>query len=574
MLIFEDASSKIDNDKDCVDLIKMLKENMNYGRLGSIGPDLPYFNGVLKTAASFLLSRYYKPEPIEKWGDLLHSKAPHLFPLTMIEIAWRETDPDDEEWDAIAKKQWAFIIGYLTHMAADQMIHPYVNKISGNYYRDKEKRGKHLECEVYQDVVLFNNRYKKSILDENLDTWVNIGAKSGKTEPYFRVFLQKRTDGLEKSSALIEDFLKRDLTSYERSLSHYYFANALDNKNNLRQKRGEILSKWDNCEIEGEILNLRLSLIHLQFAKDNEFTKNKKTKIEISSCKNRNCQIYTNLGNLMDNIGRFIEGIEYRDEALNINPKFGMAIGNKGLSYIWYAPFLPDKNHQAIFYHEAYRLLKTALQCQLEPGAPEGFQKAMLPIESMLKMEYLNKKLNLNPTYRGSNDEIKYKTWCVQNLLYLNPLNDLGDYSIAAKDDLIIPTGDMRVDYGINCHTFFNHLKQEFVAARYLYYNGITENRIHFSDRDIVFGETYDRPLFSLASEKIKISFRLSYSIFDKIAFFLNYYFNLNLKERDIYFRSIWYENRKKNHEEKQILSVFLDKNKNLPLIGLFWLST
>jgi hypothetical protein len=191
MLIFEDALSKIDNDKDCVDLVKMLKENMNYGRLGSIGPDLPYFNGVLKTAASFLLSRYYKPEPIEKWGDLLHSKAPHLFPLTMIEIAWRETDPDDEEWDAIAKKQWAFIIGYLTHMAADQMIHPYVNKISGNYYRDKEKRGKHLECEVYQDVVLFNNRYKKSILDENLDTWVNIHTKSGKTEPHFRRFLQK-----------------------------------------------------------------------------------------------------------------------------------------------------------------------------------------------------------------------------------------------------------------------------------------------------------------------------------------------------------------------------------------------
>ena len=40
-------------------------------------------------------------------------------------------------------------------------------------------------------------------------------------------FYQKRTDGLEKSRALIEDFLKRDLTSYERSLSHYYFANAL-----------------------------------------------------------------------------------------------------------------------------------------------------------------------------------------------------------------------------------------------------------------------------------------------------------------------------------------------------------
>lgn len=191
MLIFEAALSELDNDSVCGDLVGMLKENLNYGRLGSIGPDLPYFNGILRTTASFLLSDYYTPEPIERWGDLLHSKTPNLFPLTMIEIAWRETDPDDQEWDVIAKKQWAFIIGYLTHVAADQMIHPYVNKISGNYYRDKEKRVKHLDCELYQDVVLFNNRYKKSIVDENLDTWINIHTKSGKTEPHFRRFLQK-----------------------------------------------------------------------------------------------------------------------------------------------------------------------------------------------------------------------------------------------------------------------------------------------------------------------------------------------------------------------------------------------
>jgi hypothetical protein len=214
MLIFEAALSKIDNDRECGYLVEMLKENMNYGRLGSIGPDLPYFNGVLRTAASFLLSGYYKPEPIERWGDLLHSKAPNLFPLTMIEIAWRETDPDDEEWDAIAKKQWAFIIGYLTHIAADQMIHPYVNKISGNYYRDKEKRGKHLECEVYQDVVLFNNRYKKSILDENLDTWVNIHTKSGKTEPHFRRFLQK---SFKETHAIFPS--ENDIENWNRGLS-------------------------------------------------------------------------------------------------------------------------------------------------------------------------------------------------------------------------------------------------------------------------------------------------------------------------------------------------------------------
>ena len=80
MLIFEAALAEIDNQRDCGDLVSMLKGRMNYGRLGSLGPDLPYFNGVLRIAASFLVAGYYQPEPIVQWGDLLHSKTPNLFP--------------------------------------------------------------------------------------------------------------------------------------------------------------------------------------------------------------------------------------------------------------------------------------------------------------------------------------------------------------------------------------------------------------------------------------------------------------------------------------------------------------
>lgn len=191
MLIFEDTLSKLENDNDCGELVKMIKENMNYARLGSLGPDLPYYDGILKTAISFLLSRSFLPVPIEKWSGQLHSREPNRFPLKMIEIAWRETALDEGEWDEIAKKQWAFIIGFLTHLAADQIIHPYIDKIAGQYYRNKTSQRKHTECEIYQDVVLFNNKFKKSIRGVNFDTWVNPGTKSGKTEPYFRVFLQK-----------------------------------------------------------------------------------------------------------------------------------------------------------------------------------------------------------------------------------------------------------------------------------------------------------------------------------------------------------------------------------------------
>jgi hypothetical protein len=103
-------------------------------------------------------------------------------------------------------------------MAADQTIHPYIDKIAGQYYRNKESRTKHTECEIYQDVVLFNNKHKKSILNENFETWVNTGAESGKTEPYFRVFLQKsfiETHAIYPSETEIENWVRGLLFVYK-----------------------------------------------------------------------------------------------------------------------------------------------------------------------------------------------------------------------------------------------------------------------------------------------------------------------------------------------------------------------
>jgi hypothetical protein len=192
MCIFEDVVSKFEkNPRFDKDFVSMLNDNATYGRLGSLGPDLPTYESVLSTTLTFLLSKYREPAPLEKWSGQLHNRSPNVFPLKMIEIAWRETDLDAEEWDEIAKKQWAFIIGFLAHMAADQAIHPYINKIAGQYYRHKMNRLKHIECEIYQDVILYHHRYHQSILGEKFEDWVNIVSESGDTESYFRIFLQK-----------------------------------------------------------------------------------------------------------------------------------------------------------------------------------------------------------------------------------------------------------------------------------------------------------------------------------------------------------------------------------------------
>jgi hypothetical protein len=61
----------------------------------------------------------------------------------------------------------------------------------------------------------------------------------------------------------------------------------------------------------------------------------------------------------------------------------------------------------------------------------------------------------------------------------------------------------------------------------------------------------------------------VAYSLFDKIAYFLNDYLELKIPERAISFRSVWYEGQRKKDGLRQDFVAC----ENLPLRGLFWLS-
>jgi hypothetical protein len=242
---------------------------------------------------------------------------------------------------------------------------------------------------------------------------------------------------------------------------------------------------------------------------------------------------------------------------------------------------LYDTGHQSIFSIKAYHLLKSSLECELEYGANGQFQKGINYIQSHIKNKsYLEKDLDLSSFPIGDTDEEKkYRTWCLQNALFLNPLNDLGPYPIAAGDVLSIPTIVTSLFEGPNCQILFNQLKQEFITARYRYYQGIIANTVHFSDKEVFLFDTEDYPVYSKASEDIKITFRLCYSILDKIAFFLNYYLKLGINEKDVYFKKIWFSQKRINGESKrpkrkvlQLRDNLTQKN-NLPLLGLFWIS-
>ena len=83
------------------------------------------------------------------------------------------------------------------------------------------------------------------------------------------------------------------------------------------------------------------------------------------------------------------------------------------------------------------------------------------------------------------------------------------------------------------------------------------------------FYNTLDYPTYSIAIEEVKAAYRLAYSLFDKIAFFLNAYLDLKLDESRVYFRGVWYVNA----DRKQGIRPELDRSENWPLRGLYWLA-
>lgn len=98
-------------------------------------------------------------------------------------------------------------------------------------------------------------------------------------------------------------------------------------------------------------------------------------------------------------------------------------------------------------------------------------------------------------------------------------------------------------------------------------YEGLNSTKFHFSGRGVRLSDTLDYPLHSLAMERVRTAYRIAYSLLDKVAFLVDFYWKLEKKPDHINFKNVWMVEGK-----KQLLDRFRD-SENWPLRGLFWLS-
>ncbi len=370
--------------------------------------------------------------------------------------------------------------------------------------------------------------------------------------------------GLDRAFVLLDELQLRTLAPDIAALVHYFRANAWAGREQLRTAPD--VWAWEQPEHQEQILALRSAVRHEGFRQLPE---------------TRRCQILTNLANELNHIGRFVDAVELWDRALHLDGSFGMARGNHGLGLLSYADVLYDRAQAVFMLVSAHDALESASAADAyyesagyEP-ALAVFEKRRQEIASLGDMPAIRRRFNSRHHSLGkSKGEKRYRSWCLRNRLFINPLNDLGTLPVASHDVLTLPSLTVPMENATADPPpivgFFNQIKQEFASARYLYYEGVHAKGLHYSDRGVLLYNTLDYPNYSLATEKIRLAFRASYSLFDKIGFFINDYFALGIKPDRVSFRSIWYEARGK--PPRPLLQRFR-AYANWPLRGLFWLS-
>lgn len=370
----------------------------------------------------------------------------------------------------------------------------------------------------------------------------------------------RHAPGIEKALRWCAELEARGLDPVQLTTLEYFSSNAWDYRR-PRYRQGSAAWQWEQPALQEEILCLRRARygegfedapVHLQ------------------------CQILTNLGNALSAAGRGIEGLEPRRNAIAIEPRFWMARGNLGIGLAIYARAIHSENHAGALFLLAQRNLVQALadaDAYPQIGFPEArasFLRERTWIDRYIDMAFISQHFSPDQGSLGkSRAERAYRAWCVNNFLFLNPISDGLPCPAAADDTLPLPDFVTKFREPPSLLGFFNQIKQEYVSARWALYCGTHLGGPHFSDRDVTLTNTFDYPAYGLAVEQVRTAYRVAYSLFDKIAFFLNDYFSLNIPLKQVSFGRVWKDKQGPNG----VLIKRFSRSKNSMLRGLYWLS-
>lgn len=366
---------------------------------------------------------------------------------------------------------------------------------------------------------------------------------------------------IEQAFAMSAALEKREIEAADQALLDYFRSNAGACRYQKRHGNREQLWDFDQPEIQQQVYFLRLAAHSSGFASLHPV---------------RRCQILTNLGNCLDTLGRSLEARASWSAALAIEPQFWMARGNRANALIRYGHQLHSEWPECVFALYAHRdlqLVQTHISLRPDLGN-DGLAAYYQRAEDSISKHFDLAKIDecFNPTdgaFGRSRDERAYRRWCLRKTLFLNVFNDVVEDAVSAGDTLDLPPFVTPLTEPPVAAGMFNELVQSFASARFFLWEAVERSSRHFSDRDVSLYNTLDYPAYGLSVEKLRIAYRMGYSILDKVAYFLDHYLDLKIPERAINFRTLWWND---NDAKKGVREIFR-RSENAAFRGLFWLS-
>lgn len=373
---------------------------------------------------------------------------------------------------------------------------------------------------------------------------------------------QKNPEATEKALEWCAIAKRKKLNGVQRCLLDYYTANAWisrhhEKKTATRRQAGH----WEQPEIEQAIFHLQKAVNDPAFPFMDELLR---------------CKILTGLGNQFAFMGHFISALTYWDRAIEIDPAFGMALGNRGKGIAEYAELIADDDKKPVFFGIALEnLLASTSDTARYFGDGQGkeyFRAEQEKIEAMLYNPDDETSLAYATSVKGgkAGKNKSARKWKLSHKLYLNPVNDLCRTSAAAYDLMEQPeTMPSSLRMTPQAFRFLLQIRLEYIAARQLACDSIHAKAIRKVKKNGL-ANTENEPLaYSLAMESLKLAYRSAYSLLPKIAQVIQLYFRLKPDNGKTGLKNVWYRD---GNPASGLASVFT-RSDNWLLRSLFWLS-
>lgn len=251
-------------------------------------------------------------------------------------------------------------------------------------------------------------------------------------------------------------------------------------------------------------------------------------------------EVKTNIANELDKFGRIIEAIDLWncDFSLKGDTPF-VSSYHKGFALLKLSKYINDLGHAERYEFEAYKIFKNLL-LKIDKSSHKQLVKSFKGnkrIKHFIKWGDVAYKVKKNledfvDTENYSEEEQKYREWCLKNKLFLNHLNDLTTSIIANQDIIQFPThstGPTRIPY---FSAAFSAIKREYCFARFMAFEAVNEIHPSYENKKLYLVDTLDWVRYEGYIEKLKTSLRLAFSVLDSLANLMYHYFlNKELRE-------------------------------------------